>query len=358
MDVPSNDKKLTPVVVDLFCGAGGLSFGMKSAGLKVAAGIDIDPSCKYPFETNVGAPFFETDISKANARWVASLFPKDSLKILAGCAPCQPFSSYSRRRVNGEESWTLLSKFSSLIRAIKPEVVTMENVPRLEAHPKFQDFLRTLESSGYHKPTYGVVACAGYGVPQTRRRLVLFASRLADIEMVQPTHGPKEYPTVRGSIEGLEEIEAGQASKVDSLHVSSTLSTTNLKRIRRSGQGGTWRDWPKKLRADCHKRETGQTFSSVYGRMRWDMPGPTITTQFNGFGNGRFGHPEQNRAISLREGSLLQTFPQTYSFVPEGEDVQIGNIARLIGNAVPVKLGEAIGRSIIEHLEESNAHSR
>ena len=357
MGVLSNDKKLTPVVVDLFCGAGGLSYGMKTAGLKIAAGIDIDPACKHPFETNVGAPFFEMDVSKANAKWVASLYPEGSLKILAGCAPCQPFSSYSRRRVNGDESWVLLSKFSSLIRAIRPEVVTMENVPRLETHPKFQDFLRTLETSGYHSPDFGVVTCAKYGVPQTRRRLVLLASSISNIEMIRPTHECDEYPTVRGSIEGLENITAGQASRVDSLHVSSALSPTNLKRIRRSGQGGTWRDWPKSLRADCHKRSTGQTFSSVYGRMSWDALGPTITTQFNGFGNGRFGHPDQDRAISLREGALLQTFPNSYSFVPEGEGVQISRVARLIGNAVPVKLGEAIGSSIIEHLEASNAIS-
>jgi len=114
--------------------------------------------------------------------------------------------------------------------------------------------------------------------------------------------------------------------------------------------GGTWRDWPKHLVAECHRECSGQTYPSVYGRMEWDKPAPTMTTQCFGFGNGRFGHPEQDRAISLREAAILQSFPRKYKFVADGGEVQMKVLGRLIGNAVPVELGRAIARSIKSHL--------
>ena len=341
-------------VVDLFCGAGGLSYGMAQAGLDVVAGIDIDPACKHPFEFNVGSDFHEEDVSQVDSTWVSSLYPPDSVKILAGCAPCQPFSTYSRRYAEPASSWELLAKFSSLIEDIRPEVVTMENVPSLENHPNFEGFLDKLEESGYADVHYDIVACADYGVPQTRRRLVLLASSLGEIKLIPPTHTRNSRTTVREFIGDQVAITVGSTSSVDPLHRCSRMSDTNLERIRNSIEGGTWKDWPKHLRAECHKVDSGKTYTGVYGRMRWDAPGPTITTQFNGFGNGRFGHPSQDRAISLREGALLQTFPQEYSFFEEGTEASIKQLACLIGNAVPVELGRAIGRSIIEHLDEVN----
>ena len=337
--------------VDLFCGAGGLSYGMQQAGIEIVAGIDIDPACRYPFEKNVKSKFYKNDVADVSSEFVASLFPDNSVRILAGCAPCQPFSSYSIGRSREKyRQWNLLSKFGELIAALKPEIVTMENVRRLQTHPIFCEFLETLEESGYHPNYYReVVRCADYGVPQTRRRLVLLASQLGSIRLRPPTHKPNEHVTVRSAIRHVDEIEAGGTSWSDPLHKASAMSATNLRRIRSSRPGGTWRDWDKELRAACHRKVTGKTYSGVYGRMSWDRPGPTVTTQFHGFGNSRFGHPEQDRALSLREGALLQTFPQDYSFVPENEVVQIAPIARLIGNAVPVRLGEAIGASIVTH---------
>ncbi|MEK7357168.1 MAG: DNA cytosine methyltransferase, partial [Bdellovibrionota bacterium] len=123
-------------------------------------------------------------------------------------------------------------------------------------------------------------------------------------------------------------------------------------RIQHSKPGGSWRDWPDELIAKCHRKKKGRTYPSVYGRMKWDAPSPTITTQFYGFGNGRFGHPEQNRAISLREGSILQTFPRDYVFVKPGDEYRFKVIGRLIGNAVPVRLGEVIGNTIKLHLSQ------
>ncbi len=325
---------------------------MQQAGIEIVAGIDIDPACRYPFEENVKAKFYEKDVADASTEFVASLFPDNSVRILAGCAPCQPFSSYSIGRSREKyRRWNLLSKFGELITDLKPEIVTMENVRRLRTHPIFGEFLDTLKGSGYDPNYYKeVVRCADYGVPQTRRRLVLLASRLGRIELTRPTHEPPKHVTVEDSIECMEPIEAGEASIADPLHKASAMSETNLKRIRSSRPGGTWRDWNKELRAACHRKSTGKTYSGVYGRMRWDRPGPTVTTQFHGFGNGRFGHPEQDRALSLREGALLQTFPHAYSFVPESEAIQIAPLARMIGNAVPVRLGEAIGASIVTHV--------
>ena len=342
---------IQPSAVDLFCGAGGLSYGLKQAGIEPIAGIDVDPNCQHPFEVNVDAAFYERDVASLKSDFVESLFDAKQPRILAGCAPCQPFSSYTNNRGVQQRKWKLLSKFGELVADLEPEIVTMENVPRLETHREFSKFLRVLEKARYGYK-YHIVRCADYGVPQTRNRLVLLASKLGEIDMIPPTHTGNDQRTVRDTIGELDAIEAGDALDSDPLHKSSGLSPTNLDRIRESRPGGSWEDWKDKtLLAECHTRDSGQTYKGVYGRMEWDKLAPTITTQFNGFGNGRFGHPIQDRAISLREGALLQTFPADYSFVPEGQPIRIGHIARLIGNAVPVKLGEAIGKSISSHVE-------
>ena len=347
-----DSKKLSapPVAVDLFCGAGGLSYGMQQAGVTISGGIDLDPSCRHPFETNVKATFYERDISELSVEFVSSLFPIGRIKILAGCAPCQPFSTYTNGCSIRKGQWQLLYKFGEIIKELQPEIVTMENVPQLTKHTVFKDFISVLEELNYDY-SHSVVQCAAYGVPQKRSRLVLMASRTGEIKLASSSRNKIDYVTVRDAIQHLESLEAGSTSDSDPLHKSSRLSKKNLQRIRNSRPGGTWRDWDDDLRTPCHKRNSGRTYSSVYGRMRWDQPAPTITTQFNGYGTGRFGHPDQDRAISLREGAILQTFPEHYSFVPEGETIQISSVARLIGNAVPVKLGEAIGQSIMRHLE-------
>nr|VFK01035.1 MAG: C-5 cytosine-specific DNA methylase [Candidatus Kentron sp. LFY] len=230
----------------------------------------------------------------------------------------------------------------------------MENVPRLmkfRSGSVFGDFIRDLEECGYHV-WWNVVFCPDYGVPQQRSRLVLLASRHGHIELEAPRHSPDCYITVRKAIGDLPPLEAGNMAAEDPLHCASCLSERNLQRIRYSKPGGTWRDWPQELVTECHRRKTGRGYASVYGRMAWDRPSPTITTQFYGFGNGRFGHPEQDRAISLREGAILQSFPEDYVFTREGEEINFRRIGRLIGNAVPFALARAIARSIRAHLEK------
>jgi DNA (cytosine-5)-methyltransferase 1 len=334
----------------LFCGAGGLTHGFMLEGLPVVAGIDLDPACRFPYEANNGqARFVERDISKVTIDEIKSLFGEADLKILAGCAPCQPFSTYAQRyESDGEEGrWGLLYHFARLAEGVMPDVITMENVPTVEKHKVFHDFKASLEKLGY-EVWAEVVDSSRYGVPQMRRRMVLLASRHGAIEMIDATQ--KKPKTVKQAIGRLRRLSAGEAAPRDKLHVTSTLSETNLERIKVSKPGGTWRDWPKHLVAECHRVESGRTYPGVYGRMEWDKPAPTMTTQCYGFGNGRFGHPEQDRAISLREAAILQSFPRKYAFIPKGGEVSFKVLGRLIGNAVPVDLGRAIARSIDQHL--------
>lgn len=343
--------------VDLFCGAGGLTYGFKLEGLPVAAGIDLDPTCRYPYETNNGALFVEKNITRLTPDDVNTLFPDCTWRVLAGCAPCQPFSTYSQRYDNKRDGkWSLLYEFSRLVEALRPDVLTMENVSALERHRVFQDFVEILGAIGY-SIWHEVVDCADYGVPQNRKRLVLLASLHGPLRLVEPTHGA-QWCTVSDAIRGLDPIRAGGRSSLDLLHTASRLSPLNLKRIRASRPGGSWHDWPKHLISACHRSSTGSTYPSVYGRMEWNKPAPTVTTQCHGYGNGRFGHPEQDRAISLREAAILQGFPCDYRFVRPGDPIQFSVVGRLIGNAVPVDLARAIARSILGHLSSLNGNDR
>ncbi|WP_115293553.1 DNA cytosine methyltransferase [Pseudomonas putida] len=340
--------------VDLFCGVGGLTCGLTRGGVTVAAGVDIDPNSRYPFEKNNAAVFLERDVSSLKGSDLKGFYADASVTLLAGCAPCQPFSTYSRsgRNRQYDEQWPLALAFGSLVNELKPDLVAMENVPQLADHEVFQDFVNGLID--YHT-WWGVVDCTLYGIPQTRKRLVLLASRIgAEGLRLEPTHATPV--TVRDMIGGLPPISAGGRDPDDALHYSSSLSDLNLQRIVASVPGGTWRDWPESLQAACHRKSSGATYPSVYGRMEWDKPGPTITTQCFGYGNGRFGHPAQNRAISLREAAMLQTFPADYEFCPPGTPVRFNKLGRLIGNAVPVRLGEVIAKTLLNHVSIYSEH--
>lgn len=344
-------KKRRVYAVDLFCGAGGLTHGLEKSGVRVRLGIDVDPACTYPYTENNNADFLLKSIDEVSPDAIEAAYPKIGIRLLAGCAPCQTFSTYFQKASKTDERWHLLARFAALTEQLLPDLVTMENVPRLVEHGVFKTFLDTLKRCEYYVD-YRVVNCAEYGIPQQRQRLVLLASRLGPIRIQDPSHPSGKRLTVRQTISELPPLEAGEAAVDDNLHQCSSLSRINLKRIRASKPGGTWRDWRKKLVAECHTKPTGKTYASVYGRMSWDEPAPTITTQFFGFGNGRFGHPEQDRAISLREGALLQSFPPEYAFVSPEEKVAKKTVGRLIGNAVPVRLGEIIGESIFAHLDQ------
>jgi DNA (cytosine-5)-methyltransferase 1 len=187
---------------------------------------------------------------------------------------------------------------------------------------------------------------------QTRRRIVLVASRLGEIAVPETSLDGEKSATVREVIGDLPAIEAGQVDPEDPLHRSKRLSDVNLKRIQASTPGGTWEQWPEDLRAPCHRRASGASFRNVYARMEWDKPAPTVTTLAHSFGTGRFGHPDQNRAISLREAAVLQGFPRDYRFVRSGDPMHFTKLGRLIGNAVPPPIGLAVGRTLVDHVAD------
>jgi len=342
-------------VVDLFCGIGGLSYGMKSTGFDILAGYDLDWTCQYAYEANIGGKFFYKDVKTVTGDEIKSLYSKkkNTIRVLAGCAPCQPFSSYAfKKKEKDPDKYDLLYEFGRLVEETTPDIVTMENVTQIlnfKAKPVLQDFVDKLISLGYAVDVNRVF-CPDYGIPQTRKRLVLLASRFGSISLIHATHDKSHYVTVRDAIGNLKPIAAGETDKDDPLHRSTALTPLNLKRIKATPYGGSWHDWPDELVLDCHKKKEGKTYGSVYGRMEWDKPSPTMTTQCTGLGNGRFGHPEQDRAISIREAALLQTFPKTYKFFQDEENISITIASRYIGNAVPPRLGEVIAQSIINHL--------
>lgn len=335
--------------IDLFCGAGGLSYGLRQAGIRVLAGVDIDPACRYPYEENNQSEFILEDARELTGENLARRFTPGSLRLLAGCAPCQPFSTLSNgRNIKGDHKWLLLDEFERLVRELLPDFVTMENVPKVKGYEPYQKFVKTLGELGYHVDARSI-RCADYGIPQERRRFVLVASRLGPISLPKPD--PKEMnKTVKEAIGSLPRLKAGETDPFDRLHKARRLTPLNLQRMRASTPGGTWEDWPEELRSPCHRRKTGASFRSVYARMRWDQPSPTITTQCYNFGTGRFGHPEQDRSLTLREAAILQSFPAKYTFARPNEPIHFSTIGRLIGNAVPPRLGELVGETIKEHL--------
>jgi DNA (cytosine-5)-methyltransferase 1 len=346
-------------VVDLFCGIGGLTHGFIKERFEVSAGVDFDETCGYAYRKNNKAKFVFKDVTKLKKKELNGLYPKNKKKILVGCAPCQPFSIFNYKNNNNEQrqkedtKWRLLYSFADLIDATQPEIVSMENVPQLAKFNNgqvFNDFVKRLEKNGY-KVSFNIYNAQFYGVPQRRKRLILLASKKAKIEMIPPTHTDGGFVTVRKAIGHLLPVEDGKHSPDDELHYPRKLSGITKKRIKATPEGGGWQDWDKNLLLECHKKEGGQMYRSVYGRMSWDDVAPTMTTYCIGLNNGRFGHPEQDRAISLREAALLQSFPENYDLIDPEVIFNAQKLARHIGNAVPVGLGQAIAKSIKKHIE-------
>jgi len=337
--------------IDLFCGVGGLTHGLIKAGISVVAGIDVDNTCRYAFEKNNNSTFINKSVKDLTERDLEKLYQNADIKILVGCSPCQCFSKHTQKNKTRSKDgkWKLLYSFSNLVNSVKPDIVSMENVAEIRKQKVFEDFVKNLILTGYYV-SWQIIYCPNYGIPQNRRRLVLLASKLGKIEIIPKTHSPSSYKTVRDVIGKMEAIEDGCSSSNDSMHRAWCLSSINKKRIRQSLPGGTWLDWDEELRTPCHRKKSGQTYSAVYGRMCWDKPAPTITTQFYSYGTGRFGHPVQDRALSLREGALLQTFPKYYDFIDPEKPFSFSRIGTHIGNAVPVRLGIVIGKSIKKHV--------
>jgi DNA (cytosine-5)-methyltransferase 1 len=329
--------------IDLFCGAGGLTLGLRRAGWDVVAGIDVDNAVGATYESNNSeAAFMPADLRSVTVeeiRILAGTTPSNEL-LLAGCAPCQPFSKQRRGGPRNRGEATLLGQFARLVKELEPKVVLMENVPGITAVPGFSSlrrFLKTLHECGYECDQQ-ILNARDFGVPQHRRRYVLLAARGSSVALPSPVEDAAcDEPTVRKAIERFPALDAGEDEPSVPNHYAARLSARNLQRIRATpANGGSRRDWPEELELACHRKTLG--FSDVYGRMWWDRVAPTLTSRCNSLSNGRFGHPEQNRAISLREAAALQTFPDDYEFFGAKN-----RIAGWIGNAVPVSFGEALG---------------
>ena len=354
-----DQRKNSPIVkvFDFFSGCGGTSYGFQKAGMEITYALDHDKDSSLSFKANFPNSHFEfVDIREVDIKSllgkVKSEYPNPVL--FSGCAPCQPFTKQNttRPKIDQDERVPLITYFLKIIEQSKPDLVFLENVPGLqkldaESEP-FGEFLKTLNQEGYELD-FCPIKLANYGIPQSRRRLVLVASRHGSIKLPKETHGPgtanSNYSTVRDWIAHFPKIKAGEEHKKIPNHKAAKLSELNLKRIKATPEGGGNRDWPISLQLNCHKGFSG--FTDVYGRMWWDKPSSGLTTRCISYSNGRFGHPEQNRAISIREAASLQTFPENYIF--RGN---MNSIARQIGNAVPVRLAELVGKCFINHLKE------
>ena len=337
---------------DFFSGCGGTSCGMQSAGMTVRFGLDVDPDAKMTWETNYKkAEFVCKDIRQVSAEDVSPYIKRHPGRplLFGACAPCQPFSKQNRIRNDADGRRDLLGEFHRFVKAYLPEYIFVENVPGIQAteqhNGSLADFTRLLDNLDYSYDV-GIVMAHHYGVPQSRRRLILLGSRLDSIKIPPPTHGPgtghPSLPTVWEWISHLPPIKAGETHPRIANHRAAQLSLLNLRRIAAIPPGGDRRDWPQELELPCHQRHSGYT--DVYGRMKKNRPAAALTTRCISLSNGRFGHPVQNRAISVREAACIQTFPMNFNF-----HGTLNSMARQVGNAVPVAMAKVFGDLIIRH---------
>lgn len=340
--------------VDLFSGCGGSALGFKNAGFKILAAIDNDkPSAKTYRRNNPDTFFFEDDITNIKGKDILRKngLKKGKLTAILACPPCQGFSSARRISQRNDPRNNLIFEFVRLTEEIRPEFIAMENVPGLskgEGINLFYKAVEQLRKIGYEMPVKEILDASDYGVPQRRKRLIILGTRLHGVEIKHPVpefgKDRKKRKSVKEFIGNLKKIEAGETDPQDYLHKSRTVSELNLRRLKATPiDGGSWKDWPEELILECHKKRSGHY--DVYGRMRWEEPAPTLTGGCTNLSKGRFGHPEQNRAISLREAVRLQSFPDNYVF--EGN---IGEVSEQIGNSVPPLLAEKIGEAIINSI--------
>ncbi len=338
-------------VADFFCGCGGTSAGLRRAGMDICLGLDFEPEAGRTYRQNFPeAAFIEADIADVHPDQIAAAIGGGHGPLLvSACAPCQPYSTFVGQRAKDPRR-TLLLKLIPFIRRLRPTYVFIENVPGLKTANAnagtFSRFCKALRTQGYEL-TSGVVDCQGYGVPQRRRRLVLLASRAGAVALPEPTHGPgteQSLSTVWDWIGDLPAIEAGERHPEVPDHLVSAVTDINLQRLRATPPGGGRADWPLELQLDCHKNHRGH--SDVYGRMHADGQAPVLTTKCTSISNGRFGHPFEDRPISVREAACLQTFPRDFLF-----SGGIKSATRQVGNAVPVLLAQRMGEAFVAHHE-------
>lgn len=349
-------------VIDLFSGCGGSALGFRNEGYQISVAVDIDKVASESFKINFPEAFvFSESITELTGKQLlqASGIKSGKEVLIIACPPCQGFSSARRKSERMSDPRNkLIYEFLRIVKEIKPAAFVMENVPGLAkgiGKPLFDDILKDLQKLGYQS-VHDIVNSADYGVPQRRKRLLLLGINKKYVNINFPSRansrveqdGLKPWTSVRSAIFDLPKITAGEKSLTDLMHTSAHLSETNLKRVQNTPHdGGSRTSWPDELVLECHKNSNG--YKDVYGRMRWDEPSPTITGGCVMISKGRYGHPEQDRAISLREAARLQTFPDSFKFVGN-----FGNIAKQIGNAVPPLLAEMAAKEIKRAVLKNN----
>lgn len=340
--------------LDVFCGAGGVTYGLRKAGIRVAVGVDKDEDCRLTFtQNNPAVKFWAQDVRKLSGRkllsQVTAVKPDDFL-MLAACAPCQPFSSQNQNR-DGADDRAVLRHVERLVREMRPDFLFIENVRGLQkvrGHSAFRRLIGTLQALRYNTK-YAVVDAARYGVPQHRLRLVLTASLYGNAPWSEWIHGDEPglspFVTVKDAIARFPPLKAGETHTLIPNHIAAKLADQNVRRIEATpNDGGSRITWPRGLVLKCHKGHDGHP--DVYGRLRWDAPAPTLTTKCTSLSNGRYGHPEQDRAISVREAAALQSFDDNYMFYG-----CLKHITRQVGNAVPPRLAQQFGAEFVAHAE-------
>lgn len=345
-------------VIDFFSGCGGVSEGLRQAGFDITIGLDFDQKAAETYQANFPeAVFYNVDIRELDEKEVVKTFKQKNIDkaplVLVACAPCQPFSMQNKAKNENDIRRTLLNETHRFIKALEPDYIFVENVPGLQKIDKdkegpYKRFIEFLDEQDYEIREF-IAKSEEYGVPQRRKRFVLLASKDHKMEVPPITHGEGLLPftTVRDFIGDFPAIKAGEIHVDDIWHRSPSLSELNLERIQHTVEGGDRRDWPEHLINECHKKHTGHM--DTYGRMSWDKSAPTLTTRCYSYSNGRFGHPDekQHRAISVREASILQTFPKDFIF--KGS---IADASRQIGNAVPCEMAKQFGLAILKDYEE------
>lgn len=336
--------------IDFFCGAGGMTKGFFQAGINVIAGIDFDANCMLTYESNnKPSEFFMADIKKIEPSEIQHFVDQRENEplVFVAAPPCQPFSNFNNKKEYKTEA-RLLGDFLKFVSFYLPDYLVIENVPgiaRVSGNSTYNKFVKNIKTLGY-KIEVGVLDAKEFGTPQTRRRLIMIASSKREPAIPKPTHGPELIPfvTVKEAIRAFPRIKAGTIHPSVANHQAASITEINMNRLRNTPKNGGGRaDWPNDLWLECHKNgHKGHT--DVYGRMWWEKPAPTITCRSYSISNGRFGHPRQNRAISLREAAALQGFPNDFIFV--GDSMKA--IANQIGNAVPVPLAKAIGLQLLD----------
>jgi len=356
-----------PTAVDLFAGTGGLSLGLKQAGFSVRAAVELDKAAAKTYRANHrGTPMLVADIRDVTKGTIHSAARTEEIDLLVGCAPCQGFCSLTRKNESRDPRNDLLLEMGRLVRSVRPTAVLMENVPGLADVGKrvFWKFLRALTESGYQHE-WRVVQMADYGLPQSRRRLVLLAGLGFAIPFPEPTHArvPKKgsdlkpWLTVRDAIGGrsapltLERSWKSGGPRAQKWHVVRDLQEQTKARLRAAHPGASRLALGAKLLPDCHQ-DGYEGFGNVYGRMTWEAPSPTITAGCVTPAKGRFGHPDRRRTtISVREAALLQSFPSSYDFRTDS----IQEACEMIGNAVPPRFAEVLGVQLRKSLAAANS---